>query len=1120
MFTLSRRWFGPLGPPLALVLILCIGGPAMRLSGAEPERRSFALAAGEAEKTLEMFSDQADVQIVFLVGDVRGVKTQPVQGAFAIREALDRLIAHTELRVEVDGKTGAYVIKRDRRVRSPKEALKTTQTPRPSMKQSSRTLLAVFAGLFTASTTVDAQTAAPPSVTAADAASLSGTVSNSATGNLLEGSRVELPALARSTLTDNTGRYVFAGLPAGSHMIVATYLGLDAVRADITLTAGQRAVRNFDLTAGIYQMAQFKVTGEREGYAAALTEKRNATNVKDVVAMDQFGNLPNLGTGEVVMRLPGVAGSPSDEGIRGRFMIRGMDAALNSVTIDGGLMSTQGLGRNASLGNVNATMFESVELIKGHTPDKGADSLGGTLNLKTRSPLNLREKRRTTYNFVTRYAPPFFEQTPIREKHRAHPLATLAHQEVFDVLGGSRNLGVALNLFYSENAVGGASTAFDYRNSLNNDDAYIWDFTTWDNANNRKQMSTTLKTEFRLSPVTKLTLGLIGNFNFERHRRIMEVRAFTGNNSFIPNATTSGIVPGSNSRRTTVRAVPAANIDILTRGPISYNVRMRQVDVGAEHELRNLQIDYTASLATTSVNDSQGIAGGLTMRLAGAGWILDRSQSDMFPLFLPNGGPDFSNPDNYRPAPNGMTNNNNQQDQALKQARFNLRYQLPFTRPIFVKTGAAWREQSVDTWSQDNHRWNYTGTGPLAHDPDYVSYNQAVTGRRMPQWSAHMHMDGGRPREPALWAEDRYFHESQKFTGTRGVSEEVSAAYAMTQGRIGASGFLAGVRVEETKTASWGWVRARTLSTTAQQTADPVASAARDYAGNYRELGGRYTKWFPSAHAFHDLTPNLKAHLSWSTSFGRAGLTEFLPAETPSEANRTVTVNNAGLRPQTSSNWDATLEYYFEPVGSVTAGWFHKSIKDYILRGQERSIIGAGADNGYNGDYVGWSEISSLNAGTAVAQGWELSYQQQFTFLPGLLKGLAASANYTRIVTHGNYGGTTYLTSRNVAGFIPTSGNASLSWRYRKFSMRLLYNYTGEHVVTYNVASPALSQYRLSHKSVNLGLGYQVNPAVNLSLDIANLTNEPQVLYRAFKERTQRTIYNFVTVNVGVNGRF
>jgi hypothetical protein len=42
-------------------------------------------------------------------------------------------------------------------------------------------------------------------------------------------------------------------------------------------------------------------------------------------------------------------------------------------------------------------MFDQLELIKGHTPDKGADSLGGTINLKSRSPLSMREKRRVTY---------------------------------------------------------------------------------------------------------------------------------------------------------------------------------------------------------------------------------------------------------------------------------------------------------------------------------------------------------------------------------------------------------------------------------------------------------------------------------------------------------------------------------------------------------------------------------------------------------------------------------------------------------------------------------------------------------------------------------------------------
>ena len=43
---------------------------------------------------------------------------------------------------------------------------------------------------------------------AADAGSVTGTVSNTATGNLLEGARIEIPQLGLSALTDNTGRFV------------------------------------------------------------------------------------------------------------------------------------------------------------------------------------------------------------------------------------------------------------------------------------------------------------------------------------------------------------------------------------------------------------------------------------------------------------------------------------------------------------------------------------------------------------------------------------------------------------------------------------------------------------------------------------------------------------------------------------------------------------------------------------------------------------------------------------------------------------------------------------------------------------------------------------------------
>lgn len=79
---------------------------------------------------LEKFSEQAGVQIVYMLGEVRGVITNPVQGAHAIREALDRLVARTALRVEVEGKTGAYVIKRERTPQSP-----TPLPPVPSAPQ-------------------------------------------------------------------------------------------------------------------------------------------------------------------------------------------------------------------------------------------------------------------------------------------------------------------------------------------------------------------------------------------------------------------------------------------------------------------------------------------------------------------------------------------------------------------------------------------------------------------------------------------------------------------------------------------------------------------------------------------------------------------------------------------------------------------------------------------------------------------------------------------------------------------------------------------------------------------------------------------------------------------------
>jgi TonB-dependent receptor len=273
-------------------------------------------------------------------------------------------------------------------------------------------------------------------------------------------------------------------------------------------------------------------------------------------------------------------------------------------------------------------------------------------------------------------------------------------------------------------------------------------------------------------------------------------------------------------------------------------------------------------------------------------------------------------------------------------------------------------------------------------------------------------------------------------------------------------------------------------------------------------------------HLAHDVTANLKARLSWSTSFGRPALNNALPNETINEANQTLTVNNPNLLPQNARNWDATLEYYFEPVGSLSVGWFHKTITDYIVTGTDAGTIGSGDNNGYNGEYAGFARLTSGNAGTAIVQGSEFTYQQQFTFLPGLFKGFGASANYTLIATHGNFGGATNRSTNEVPGFIPRTGNASLSWRYRKFSTRVLYNFVGSHINNYTAGTPARNQYRYKYQTVTAGVAYQFRPTLQFTIDAANLFNEPQQLYRSIPSQMSSTVSNGTTITFGVNGRF
>ena len=82
---------------------------------------------------------------------------------------------------------------------------------------------------------------------AADVGTLTGSVNNRATGNLLEGAKIEGPRLGVVALTDNTGRFVLAELPAGTHEVAATTV-VTGFGKHIAAVSKRRAAQTKELT--------------------------------------------------------------------------------------------------------------------------------------------------------------------------------------------------------------------------------------------------------------------------------------------------------------------------------------------------------------------------------------------------------------------------------------------------------------------------------------------------------------------------------------------------------------------------------------------------------------------------------------------------------------------------------------------------------------------------------------------------------------------------------------------------------------------------------------------------------------------------------------------------------
>ena len=132
-------------------------------------------------------------------------------------------------------------------------------------------------------------------------------------------------------------------------------------------------------------LATVEVRSQLESQLRALDLQRDSDAIIGVVSSDSLGVYPDKNVAESLQRLPGVS-ITRDQG-EGRFVVvRGLDAALNSVSVNGMPIGTpEDSSRQATLDVIPSDSTERLTVVKAPTPDMSGDAIGGSIEIESAS---------------------------------------------------------------------------------------------------------------------------------------------------------------------------------------------------------------------------------------------------------------------------------------------------------------------------------------------------------------------------------------------------------------------------------------------------------------------------------------------------------------------------------------------------------------------------------------------------------------------------------------------------------------------------------------------------------------------------------------------------------------
>lgn len=830
--------------------------------------------------------------------------------------------------------------------------------------------------------------------------------------------------------------------------------------------------------------ADIVVNGQRAQQERAIDLKRSAIGVTDIAASDEMGRLVDRNVAEVVEHLPGV-GVTYDQG-EGRYVaIRGVPSNLNGYTLNGlEIGNPDGTTRSLPLDIVSGQLLNRVEVNKVKTADMDGQGIGGTINLVTQTAFDFKDAFSASGTFKAGY----------QELNKKVPVQ--GDVSVAKRFGPDEQFGIVLGASYSNR-------------NFASDGFYPDDWTPVAGAA-RGGVPTNIKyTEYSLD---RRRLGASGSFDWHP----------TDHQTFYVRGVYSKFIENEvrDRYRLDFTTTPyTLNPDGLTGTTPGVATSPDGSVAGSGPERRqDLRLDYKAKSVLT------GMVGGSTeidaLKLE---YVVGRSHNEMldeFPIwqFRCNPGTvnfDFTNTI-YSAVPEHECTANQMQFRQytysyeksvedIWQGKFDATYDLGGSN--FIKVGVKYRASDRDE-NLNNDTWNRAGSsnrftlgqfgldapGVFVH-PDGSNLDHGyLNSPRFDPTKIQQFTDQNLPGP--YFAFDGPTSLENATLGDFSLSEDVGAAYAMGNFTFGAVTITPGIRWEHTH-----------LHITGFQLQDDSTVLPAQRTHNYDDfLPSLIIRIAPSSDTIF--------RLAYSRSLGRPEYSNLSPGGSVSIEDGTVagtqvasvSLGNPDLKPYRADNLDATAEWYFAKGGLFSVGVFAKFIQNPIFT--QAYFVNNGNFNGKQYQVVNYSQ--PLNADKGDIIGIEAQFQQQFTFLPGLLSGLGIQLTGTLTDS------TLRLPDGRESTFPSQSSylyGAELFYQKGRIEASVSYHNTGHSLISagdvaYN------DQYNDDLRRLDAKASFDIVRGVQIFFEGQNLTDEPTRQYQGGNpdwliqnERYGRTFY-------------